>query len=455
MASSGSKTLLNSGVLYTDRRDFYIKPNVVAELHKGVAPFTTFVSKIKTRSNVKDPQFKMFEHRSEWLDMDFYLGAAIDWYDTLGSGAWEGTMANLAIEKTAGGGDAVAFLHVGDILEVRAASDGNRDLGSTGVATFVHKDQVVARLLVTAVDSTTQIDVENLSGTGADTYTCNDQDPVRVITNAQGEGTGSPTAWSDELVTVVGQCQILKTPLELTGTLANAKLRGYENERARLRDEKFKEHKMKMERMYLMGYMGQASLTDRSVFPTNLSDSVKSNQIRMSWGIIPLIQTYGTTGYQKFNRSFANYDMAKFIDDMEARTSYFDEDMVEYAFAGSKVLAELSKTGKGTFFERSGGAISISEWKMTRMGLKVRTLTHPFGDMHIIHSPVMRKAPYDNMMLIVDPANVERVIYRQTAYQTALQDNDLDGIKDQYFSDEGLGVTLIEKHCLFDFNYAV
>ena len=58
-----AKVLGDSGILYTDRRDFYIDPQVVKELWTDVAPFTTVISNRETRAT-NAPIFKMFEHRN-------------------------------------------------------------------------------------------------------------------------------------------------------------------------------------------------------------------------------------------------------------------------------------------------------------------------------------------------------------------------------------------------------
>lgn len=384
--------------------------------------------------------------------MDFFAGAAIDWDS---GGSYEGTKSNMTIELTAGGSNAVSFITLGDIVEFRAASAGTRNTGA-GTATALQENQVVARCLVVVVDSATQLDLENLSLAGGDTYDVVDQDPARVVTNAIPEGHGTPTAWSDELVHVWGSTQIMKTPMSLTGSLANAKLRGYNNERARIRDEKAKEHKLKLERMYLMGYCMRASASSRATMPTafvnpTTTDTSYNNQWRTSWGVIPLLETFGTANYQVFTRNWGSYDVDQFIDDMEARSKYFNEDMTEYAFAGSKVLAELSKTGVNSFFTRSGGALALSQWNMTKLGFAVRTLTHPFGQLHIAWTPVLRGAPYNNHLVIVSARDVNRVVYRAPKFETGLQANDYDGIKEQFFSDEGLGLKLIERHALFKF----
>ena len=66
------KNLGASGVLYTDRRDFYISPQVVQELWTDVTPFTTIISNRETRQT-NDPLFKMFEHRQPWIEQRCFV----------------------------------------------------------------------------------------------------------------------------------------------------------------------------------------------------------------------------------------------------------------------------------------------------------------------------------------------------------------------------------------------
>jgi len=52
--------------------------------------------------------------------------------------------------------------------------------------------------------------------------------------------------------------------------------------------------------------------------------------------------------------------------------------------------------------------------------------------------------------LVVSDENLFLAQYRAPKYQANIKtDNAYDGVKDQYFSDEGIGVTLIESHKLF------
>ena len=86
----------STGILYLDRRDFYIDPQVVKELWTDVAPFTTVLSNRETRS-LNDPIFKMFEHRNPWVVQKIQLSGAVS--DLLANG----TAQDLpAVEATIG-----------------------------------------------------------------------------------------------------------------------------------------------------------------------------------------------------------------------------------------------------------------------------------------------------------------------------------------------------------------
>ena len=81
------KQLYNSGassVLYTDRRNFYVDPQVTRELWTDVAPFTTLISNQEMRK-VPDPTFKMFEHRNPWVKQTWLCNSDTDNIDSDGT----------------------------------------------------------------------------------------------------------------------------------------------------------------------------------------------------------------------------------------------------------------------------------------------------------------------------------------------------------------------------------
>lgn len=431
-----------SGILYTDRRNMYLRPNVVRELYASEAPFLSFLLGLKV-SNTQDPDYKMFEHRSAFLAMEGYIRSAVDW----DSGAYDGVVESINTGVTAGATAAVPYLVDGDIIEIRAQADGSRNSG-TGVAADLVENDVVAVCRVTARSGTTvTLSAISPDTDGSDIYDLQVGDPFVIISHADAEGSGSPNAWSDELETVWNSCQIIKTPVEITGTLLEMSLKGYSNELARMRNEKMKEHKMKVNRALLLNWRAGGNGAPED----HLTDS-EGYQIRTTMGAIPLLLKYGVENEQVFRRSWGSYTVDGFIDDMEAAAQYDNAKLEKFGFAGSYVMKELSKTGPDSFYARSGGAISLSEWKSTSLGFDVRTLTHPFGKIHLTWDPSMRYGHYRNTLAVFNPDDIGQVNFRPDQYQTALQDNDEDKVKDQYFSDKGLEMTLVEKHMMVIFS---
>ena len=69
--------------------------------------------------------------------------------------------------------------------------------------------------------------------------------------------------------------------------------------------------------------------------------------------------------------------------------------------------------------------------------------------LQLIPTPALR-GPYNKYMAVVSDENLFHAMYRDSVYQTNIkQDNAFDGVKDQYMSDEGVGIQLIESHHLF------
>ena len=190
------KNLAASGVLYDDRRDFYISPQVVQELWTDVTPFTTIVSNKETRQT-NDPLFKMFEHRQPWIEQKCTIDgitaalAADNAEDSIDIQA----ISNLPTPATSGEGLAWKGL----VFEVWDTTD------TTNKGT----------LLVTDITDANTIKVKNM---GNAAFTFADNDNMYVIGNAHGEGTEAPDAWADDLRVVWNSTQIFKTPLQITGT---------------------------------------------------------------------------------------------------------------------------------------------------------------------------------------------------------------------------------------------
>ena len=423
----GSKNLGSSGVLYTDRRDFYIRPNVVKELWTDVTPFTTVIANQSTMTGLSDPTFKMFEHRNPWVKQKFEVK----------SGAI--TYANLPGKNV-------------DSSEVVIESPEGIIMGSNliGLQAEVYSVAHVPKftVLITGYASGDKITFKLLKAkeTGQELLIT---DYFMIIGSAHGEGTGSPTAWSNDLDVVFNQCQIFKTPVEVTGTLLQASLRGESKELARLRDMKSQEHKIQKERAFLFGenWSGLAGFADAEALTDSSTDK---NVVRTTMGIIPAIKRSGLLGDYKNNYVASDVDTyAGFVDVMERVFQYVPESGMKRAFVGAGALGHYSKLSgaTGTFGGDSGWTVNVGDMKRDALGFNYRVLETPHGAIQMIPTPALR-GPYNNHMLIVSDENLFHAQYRKPQFQASIQAPDYDGVKDQYMSDEGVGISLVESHFL-------
>lgn len=429
----------SAGVLYEDRRDFYIDPQVVKELWTDVTPFTTVISNKESRSGLADPVFKMFEHRNPWQKQSVSIkyasvtpavGTAIALTGVESPVGLEALPAANKLAESMNGLE-VEWTHASGKRCIGVLSGG----GSTGSPKL------------------TPVYIPDSPGAAANSTAI----VASVVGNAHAEGSHSPEAWQDELQVVFNSCQIFKTPIEITGTLYEAALRGEKNELARLRKQKAQEHKIQKERAFLFGGnrgtgMGSDSFQDTGI---SISGFGNGGKIRTTMGIITALEKYGDSSSSSDAQNvFASGDIdsyGEFIDAMEKVFQYVPSSGVKRAFVGAGALGYWSKQGSGvtdSWAKNTGWTVNIGDLKRDKLGFNYRTLETPHGMLQLIPAPAMR-GDYNKKMLIVDDDNLFHAAYRRPKFQANIKkDNAYDGVKDQYFSDEGIGVSLIESHSL-------
>jgi hypothetical protein len=136
---------------------------------------------------------------------------------------------------------------------------------------------------------------------------------------------------------------------------------------------------------------------------------------------------------------------------MEKVFQYVPASGVKRAFVGAGALGEWNKLSAtaGTYGGNSGWTVNLGDMKRDALGFNYRTMETPHGMLQLIPTPALR-GNYNKHMLIIDDDNLFHAQYRSPMYQTNIKsDNGYDGIKDQYMSDEGVGISLIESHSLF------
>ena len=433
------KQLYNGGassVLYTDRRDFYVDPQVTKELWTDVAPFTTMVSNREMRQ-VPDPIFKMFEHRNPWVKQEFQSATDV---------------ASLAAGDSESGA-----MDVDNIVGLNSDCDSSW-VGLVAEVWNSDRDNKRGNALISSITDANTIKYKNIGDAALDVA---DNDYFVIVGNAHGEGSSAPDAWADELQVVYNSCQIFKTPLQVTGTLQAAVLRGESSELARLRRQKAQEHKMQKEKAFLygvrvggtgLGEAGAKGSPDETFGDTGRTDAA-GNLIRTTYGIVDAIQAYGTSSGDDqniFTVSEASYSYSNFVDDMEKVFQYIPESGVKRAFVGAGALGYWSKmAGSSGLAGNSGWTVNLGDMKRDSLGFNYRVLETPHGMLQLIPTPALRAAQ-NKYMIVVSDENLFHAQYRPAQYQANIKtDNAFDGVKDQYMSDEGLGIQLIESHSLF------
>ena len=430
MADTVGTRLLSQGatdVMYTDRRNFYLRPGYLAELWPDAAPFTTFLSQLMTIENAPDPDYKIFESRNYWVD-NFQAQQAEAGTDVLTTGT---QITGHMIDDGSGAGSTKVST-VGMMVEIwdSALSAKKAVAVINSVTTGATYDTVSFTPIWVAVSGTTAVA---------------DNDYWFAIADAQAEGSGAPEAVSDELTVKWNTCQIVETPVEMSDVARKANLRPV-NEWEREVMEASKAHKVKIERLMLLGVRKGATATDMLSAPSHISDS--NGLIRTTAGFIPIMNEQHATPTEDRlqNITVSSYTWDDFVDDMTAIGYYQDGTTPLYVFAGSTVTGAFDKWA-ATGFGKSNVRVDMTPPTQSDFGFKMRSIFTSAAEIRLVNTPVLR-GRYAGYAPIIDPRYVGIVKYEADQYKTNIQDNDAKRRKDEYFSDIGFYMPMLEKHAM-------
>ena len=418
-----------AGVLFLERRQFHIEPYEVAELWTDTTPFTTLLGQLPVKYP-DDPLFKMFEHRSGWPNQYMVLGSAVTVTDN------DSDSNAITVTSATGLSSAVDDSFLGLQLEVWDTTLTTK----RGVA-------VVSAVGAGAFTSGT-IDLKLLGRTA---FTTVSGDVAYVIGNVRGEGSEAGEAFADELKVVYNSTQFFSVPVDITGKLYKASLRGYNDELARLRNEKGKEFKMQREKAFLRGSSVILTGMDDTAMPADTHRTNTAGQkLRTTMGLIPIIEKYGATSGDNQNRFEIvenNYSYKNFVDDAEKWFQYEQSQGELFAFCGRGAMSYWSKLdGTAYFAGQSGWKVQLSDSKRNSLGFNIRMLETPHGILHLVPTKAL-SGPYYKDMVIVNHQNIFHAVYEKPEFLNNIKtDNNYNGVKDVYNSDEGIGVTLQETH---------
>ena len=308
---------------------------------------------------------------------------------------------------------------------------------------------------------TSEVDGEgDGSATGsAITVPANTSADCQIVGSAFAEASTAPDGWVDKISDAEFYMQIFKTSVPLmSGSAQATKYRGFSDEYQRLYTQHVMSHKMDIENAMLFG------------------NGYYSNQDeRYSWGIVPFIELMGGKSFA-INAASDGYD--RMVDIMQ---DFFAPEIgnsgQKLCLTSRKVIAWLSKlgsSGNGSFIYNSLGAnmaqadtssavvdtnpynVSIDVKSSKFAPVPITAVQTAFGTFNFVAHPLFR-GHSENICAVIDLANVSyrplvgNGLNRDTFVETNIQDNSVDGRKDQIITECGLEIMLPETHALLSF----
>jgi len=217
--------------------------------------------------------------------------------------------------------------------------------------------------------------------------------------------------------------QIFRTPISLSGTEAASKLhggkdRGYQRRKASL------EHKRDIARAMYFGQRKEDTNgeTPRRTMGGLLEFMNSANKVTFGSDTLPL--TYRNFDVHVAKQAFAHGSKEKLL------------------IAGPNLASAINSWAEHKL-------VSDVDSEAT-YGIRVKNLVSTYGDLKVIYDPLLDAGGYEGYGFIVDPENV-RYCYldgRDTKLNIGVQNNDVDGVVDEYLTECSLEVRQPQTHLL-------
>jgi len=381
----------------------YMEPN-------GDYPLTAIMSMMSSE-RATDPQFywwtKTLPTQSGAITniyTDFAMSSAYTTGGTTGD-----TLYVKVAEATAD------MMRKGHAVLLRDAS--HYDVDVVALITEVDKNGASSRLTVRLLE-----DDDNGASTDL-----SDADTILVVGNANPEGGVMPDAISYEPTKYYNYTQIFRTPVEMTRTQIQTKLRAMEAWKE-AKKEALKLHGVEMERGFLFGV--RAEITGENGHPQ-----------RFTQGLVPFIKGATASGSTVDDYSL-NTDYAG-----DAWTTsgedWLDEQLADVFKYGSSERLALCGTGAINAINRlakAGGTINLQPTSPA-YGLRVLEWIHPQGTIYLKRHPLFTYEDTNNYtMVLFEPKNLKERYIQQTKYYDDKSSGSgrIDGLKEEWLTEVGL-----------------
>lgn len=392
----------------------YLYPN-------GMAPLTAMLSRMKS-SSVSDPEFNWWTK-----ELPSNAGAITGIYTDAGltisytSGAAIGdTLYVKVAEATA------SFFRAGHQCLLRDSSDLTVDV--VGIVKTRLDNGASSYLSVELIEADDNSTAGDLS----------DADRIILVGNANAEGAAMPDAISFDPTKWYNRTQIFRTPLEITGTALETKLRRNPQAYAELKREALEQHSIAMEWAFW-----------HSVPSERTGENGKP--IRTTLGIIPAIRggysghggSAGTVSNFTTDSTYAGHTWlsageAWLEEQLEIIFRYGKRDKL--MFCGSGTLMALNQLVK------NAGQFTFAP-STKAYGIDVMKWVTPLGTINLITHPLFSQEPTTrNIGVIVEPENLnyryinnrDTKFIAETIGKTNTGYTRRDGIKEEFLTEAGL-----------------
>ena len=273
-----------------------------------------------------------------------------------------------------------------------------------------------------------------------------------VSSNASREGAGSPEAFNEPFEEIYNYTQIMKEPVEVTGTLQATDLYGPENELQYRRQKKRKEWARFVERTFLM--TGQRNIVTEAGKPKRMTGG-------MLWWL-----SNGSGDYNSWSTAndlvtgtavLADRSRIWRVDDVDDSAKWnkklmwdYVQNIYEFGSSTNKVL--FCGSGFAGYFNDLFANMQRATEKLNMFGLNITQHEVQNGVINLHPHSEMTRTGYTNWAICVDFDYVGYVYLqkggknRDLKLEQNIQDNDADLQKDQWIAELGLDIGYHEAH---------
>lgn len=355
----------------------------IAELEPSASPLVVLLKKLR--------RVKAISPKVEWLE-----SVLMPRYDVLSASA---TSAATAIPVTN-----AAYFRVGDVLRNTVTGEG---MEVTGV-------------------SASGIGVTRAIGS-VSASACSGTDEIFIVSNVNAEGASLRTIKTTKLTNLYNYCEIVRTPMGITGTEAASTLYGGPD-RDRLQAAAGIEHMRDWEHIAFFGARKEDTTTSGA--PKRFAGGVKEF---ISTNVTAVGGSLTETAFQTFLRSGFRYGSQRKV-----------------LFASPLVLGAIEGFARGTLSsETGGGYANIDPDHGKTFGVQMQTYLSGQGVVDLVLERAWNDSTvYKGYAFLLDLDSIEWHYLRDTKLLENRQANDADKIEDEYLTEASVVVKNEQKHGL-------